>query len=73
MDYVQASANQAGVAGHWIDLTLGGGTPTIAAASDDIIIDLNQLPFSAIRLSYTSTVAGTGTAQIVAMSKAVGS
>lgn len=58
--------------GTWIPLTLAGGTPFVAAANDQIIINLNQLPFYAIRLAYTSTVAGTGTATIFIASKVVG-
>lgn len=58
-------------AGTWVDLTLSG-TPTVAAANDSIIINLNQLPFTAIRLHYTSTIAGTGTADIYITDKVVG-
>lgn len=58
--------------GHWIDLTLGGGTPFANAANDNIIIDLNQLPFSAIRLTYTATTPGTGTCDIFLTCKQVG-
>jgi hypothetical protein len=56
----------------WVDLTLGGGTPFVNAANDDIIIDLNQLPFNAIRLSYTSGTAGTGTCNIYLVCKELG-
>lgn len=58
--------------GHWIDLTLGGGTPFANASNDNIIIDLNQLPFGAIRLVYTSGTAGTGTCNIYLTCKQVG-
>lgn len=73
LDYVQATANVTGVTGHWIPLTLGGTTaaPVAAAANDQIIINLNQVPFNALRMSYTSTIAGTGTADIYFMSKMV--
>lgn len=57
--------------GHWVDLPLSG-TPFVSAASDDILIDLNQLPFSAIRVSYTSATPGTGTCDITLNSKQVG-
>lgn len=52
--------------GNWIDLPLAGPltNPVVSAANDTILIDLNQLPFNAIRLVYTSTIAGTGTADI---------
>lgn len=58
--------------GNWIDLSLGGGTPSANAADDNIIISLNQLPFSAIRIAYTSSVAGTGTCDIFMTCKQVG-
>lgn len=58
-------------AGSWDALPLGG-TPSITGASDDILINLNQLPFKAIRLRYTSTVAGTGTASITLVAKQIG-
>lgn len=58
--------------GNWIALTLGGGTPFANGANDNIIIDLNQLPFSAVRLTYTATTAGTGTCQIIVNNKEVG-
>jgi hypothetical protein len=58
--------------GNWIALTLGGGTPFVNASNDNIIIDLNQLPFSAIRLAYTSGTAGTGTCNIYLTCKQVG-
>lgn len=72
LDYVPASINSIAVAGNWIDLSLSGGTPSAAAANDSILISLNQLPFSAVRISYTSTIAGTGTAAIRVMTKTVG-
>jgi hypothetical protein len=46
-------------AGNWIALDIGG-TPTAASANDQILIDLNQLPFNAIRFRYVRT-SGTGT------------
>lgn len=60
---------QADTTANWIDLTLAGGTPTISGSNDTILINLNQLPFNAIRLVYTSTVPGTGTCDIYIMSK----
>lgn len=56
-------------AGHWIILSLAGGSPIANAANDDIMINLNQLPFIAIRLSYTADTAGTGTCVIYLSSK----
>jgi len=71
LDYQPANGFVPAVAGTWIPLTLGGGVPTIAAADNQIMIYLNQLPYRALRLSYTSSVAGTGTADIYIMSKMV--
>jgi hypothetical protein len=58
-------------AGTWDTLTLSG-VPTVSSASDIITISLNQLPFFAIRLVYTSTTAGTGTCQAYITSKQLG-
>lgn len=58
--------------GNWIDLTLAGGVPIVAAANDQIIIDLNQLPFVAVRLKYNSSTAGTGTCDVYIASKQLG-
>lgn len=58
--------------GHWVDLTLGGGTPSAAAANDDINISLNQVPFAALRLVYTSGTAGTGHCDVWVSSKRLG-
>lgn len=58
--------------GNWVTLTLAGGTPFVAGANDSIIINLNQLPFYAIRLAYTSTAAGTGTCNIYIVNKQIG-
>lgn len=57
--------------GQWAALDIGG-TPFAAGANDTIVIDLNQLPYGAMRLVYTSTVAGTGTADIYLTSKQLG-
>lgn len=58
--------------GTWIPLTLAGGVPTVSGADDQIMINLNQLPFYAVRLAYLSTIAGTGTCSIYITDKAVG-
>lgn len=60
------------VAGNWINLNLAGGTPFAAAANDNIMIDLNQLPFKAIRIAYTSGTPGTGTCDIILVAKQLG-
>jgi len=57
--------------GNWIDLTLAGGVPTLASANDNIIINLNQLPFNAVRLRYVRS-SGTGTASIYIMARQLG-
>lgn len=73
VDYVQATPIQLGNVGNWVPLTLGGNTaaPVAAGANDQIIINLNQVPFNALRIAYTSTVAGTGHANIYFMSKMI--
>lgn len=58
--------------GHWVDLVLGGGTPTVAAANDTIMIDMNQLPFNAMRIAYTAGTAGTGHCDLWLVSKQIG-
>jgi len=59
--------------GHWVDLILGGvGVPTVSAANDTILIDMNQVPFNALRLSYTHNTAGTGTCDMYIMAKMIG-
>ena len=52
-----------GVAGNWSDLVLSG-VPTLIGASDTILINLNQVPFKALRIKYNSTTAGSGTCDI---------
>lgn len=54
--------------GTWTTLTLSG-VPSVAAANDTIAISLNQLPFNAVRLAYTSSIAGTGTCKITIQTK----
>lgn len=58
--------------GTWNDLTLAGGTPFVNHTNDTIMVNLNQLPFYAIRLIYRSTTAGTGTCSIYVVDKTVG-
>jgi hypothetical protein len=72
LDYqIDETTNTVVNPGNWIDLTLAGGVPTLASANDQIIINLNQLPFKAIRLAYTRT-SGTGTAAIYLNAKQIG-
>ncbi len=73
VDYVQQTPIQRGVTGNWVPLTLGGATanPVANAANDTIIINLNQVPFNALRIAYVSGTAGTGHADIFFMSKMI--
>lgn len=66
VDHQDQNAVQQPNTGNWVDLPLGGATtsPVVAAANDVIIINLNQLPFNAIRLTYTAGTAGTGVVDI---------
>lgn len=70
LDYAQ-TPDEVARAGNWIDLTLSGN-PSVGGVNDDIIISLNQVPFKALRLVYTSSVAGTGTCSIRIFSKQLG-
>lgn len=56
--------------GNWFDLVLSG-VPIINAANDVIAVSLNQVPFKAVRLKYTSIVAGTGTCKIIIQDKMI--
>lgn len=56
--------------GNWVALQLSG-TPVISGSDDTILINLNQVPYRALRIAYTSTVGGAGTAEIYVMAKAV--
>lgn len=61
--------------GSWADLPLQGETaspPSATAADDTIMISLNQVDFTAIRVSYTPTIPGTGVCGIVIVAKQVG-
>lgn len=73
VDYVQQTPLNRGNAGNWVPLTLGGSTanPVANAANDTIIINLNQVPFNALRIAYISSTPGTGTADIYFMSKMI--
>lgn len=74
-DYEIVAPNETVVnPGNWVDLTLSGSVanPVANAANDQIIINLHQLPFNAVRLVYTSGTAGTGTCNIYMTSKQVG-
>ena len=72
-DYQEREAVQNPHNGNWVAIPLAGATPNpvAAAANDSILIDLNQLPFNAIRVSYAPTIAGTGVIDIFLESKAL--
>lgn len=71
LDYkVNEPNNVVSNAGNWAALDLTG-TPALIGSADTIIIDLNQLPFNAIRLRYIATN-GTGTADIYVMVRQLG-
>lgn len=73
MDYQQAGPWGPARAGNWSALQLSGSTaPSVSSANDVINISLNMPPFKAVRLAYTSSVAGTGTADIFVSYKSVG-
>jgi hypothetical protein len=57
-----------GVNGNWADLTLSSN-PTVNAANDTILINLNQVPYNAVRISYTASTPGTGTCSIIIEAK----
>lgn len=73
-DYQPANTNLPINPGTWVALPLSGATanPVAAGANDSILINLNQIPFSALRVSYSSSVAGTGTCDVYIMHKQIG-
>lgn len=71
MDYAVKPQDPSANTGTWSDLVLSG-SPTLSGSDDIINISLNQPPFKAVRLAYTSSVAGAGTATITVSYKSVG-
>jgi hypothetical protein len=69
-DYEKAITGDVTNPGTWAALPIGG-TPVAAAANDIILVNLNQLPFKAIRVVYTAT-AGSGTCDIKLVAKQIG-
>lgn len=57
--------------GNWTALPLGG-SPAAAGANDTILINLNQLPFNAVRVSYTASTPGTGTCDVLIQCRQLG-
>lgn len=72
VDYIPRTFEAPGNTGNWVTLSLGGDLLTVAAANDNMLINLSQVPFNALRIAYTSTVAGTGTCEIYVMTKQIG-
>ncbi len=70
-DYALGTDNTVTNPGTWVTLTLSG-VPTVASADDNIGISLHQLPYDAVRLTYTASTPGTGTATALLTSKQVG-
>lgn len=76
-NYNQAEPSQAiENNGTWVNLdltgVLNGGIPTVNAANTIIGIAMQQVEFTALRIAYTSTVAGTGTCNIQINCKEIG-
>jgi hypothetical protein len=59
LDYFQDIYGNVVNAGNWVPITLSP-VPTLAGANKQILLDLNQLSFPWIRVTYTST-SGAGT------------
>lgn len=73
LDYSPGGPTEnAAVSGNWVQLNLAGGNPTVAAANDSILVDLNQLPYKAVRLKYTAGTAGTGVCDIFLSARTLG-
>lgn len=53
----------------WV--TLPVGTISVAAATDQFFVNMNNLPFQSIRVKYVPTIAGTGVCDIYVMGKEV--
>ncbi len=51
-------------AGNWTPLNMSG-VPTVNAASNTFLLNLNQVPYKALRIAYQSSTAGTGTCSIL--------
>jgi len=71
LDYRKVGSGEAANAGSWSPLVLSG-TPVATGVNDTQSISMNQLPFYAIRLRYTPTVAGTGTMTVFVSTKQIG-
>jgi len=63
--------NDVTYSGDWAPLDIGG-VPVANGSNDVILIDLNQLPFKAIRVSYTTSTPGTGTCDMKLIARQIG-
>jgi hypothetical protein len=70
-DYDKTYTGDVDNAGNWANLVLSG-IPAVAGTNTVIVVNLNQLPFNAIRLAYTPGTAGTGHADVWLVAKQIG-
>ena len=63
--YLQCSNDNS----NWVTIGTAG---TAAAANDSIVVDIGDLSCKYMRISYTSTIAGTGTCDILLMARSIG-
>lgn len=68
-DYQVSSTGTVTNSGTWVPLTLSS-TITATGSADQALIDLNQIPFSWIRLVYTRS-SGTGTLDVFVSGKSL--
>jgi hypothetical protein len=69
-DYSVSSTGTVLNAGTWITLPLSA-TITASGTADNALLDLNQLPYSWVRLAFTSSDASSGTVNAYVSAKAV--
>lgn len=72
VDYIPRTEEQPGNIGNWIGLSLGGDPLLVTAGNEQMLINLMQVPFNALRIAYVAGTAGTGTCDIYVMTKQVG-
>lgn len=63
--YLQGSNDNS----NWVTIGTAG---TAAAANDSIIVDFDDISMKYVRISYASTIAGTGTCDILLMARSIG-
>lgn len=59
-----------GTPGVWYELDFGA--PMTIAAETDVVMNLNELPFSHVRIKWTPDALQTGTLTVIVAAKAVG-